>query len=170
MATTKDSRPAKKQHSDPNKAMIKTTTRTIYFVPYVPVKGKPKDTEAPPTATVSKKYGHIQFGKRAIRSLQMEGRFIKFFYDSAKNTIGWQIRSEAMSLGEAKVWKLVKLNKAGNASFSIVGIINSFRGLTKDNYKKLEIKKYVVTNQSILEKGQQYFYVKVQDTIDEEDE
>lgn len=149
--------------------MIKTTTRTIHFIPYDPKKGRTKDTEEAPTCTVSAKFGLISFSKKAVDQLQMDGKLVRFFFDSTKKIVGWQVQSKSMELAATKNWKLVKANKTGMAQFSINGILKSFIGLTKDSYKKLEIKKYVVT-QGVLEKGQQYYYVKVDEKSSDDDE
>jgi hypothetical protein len=99
----------------------------------------------------------------------MDGKLVRFFFDSTKKIVGWQVQSKSMELAATKNWKLVKANKTGMAQFSISGILKSFIGLKKDSYKKLEIKKYVVT-QGVLEKGQQYYYVKVDEKSSDDDE
>lgn len=142
--------------------MIKTTTRTIYFIPYSAKVGRKVDTDSPPTASIDTKHCILRFGRRTLQKLNMDGKFVRFFFDPDKNILGWQIQDRPMGLDEAKSWKLTKMNRSGVATFWVTGILQKFRGLTKDSYLGLEIKRYVVTNQSVIEKGQTYYYVQVQ--------
>lgn len=149
--------------------MIKTTTRTMYFTPYIPQKGKKKDESAPCFAAVDVKHGTLRLSKRTLIDLGMEGKFVKLYVDPDREAIGWQIRSDApVDELKVKLWRLVKSNSSGQAAISISGILKQFRNLEEKTYKRLEIKKYVPQNQ-VMDAGQAYFYIKVKDNDIEEE-
>jgi hypothetical protein len=151
--------------------MIKETKRKIHFITYIPTKGRPKDESKPPYASVSKKYGVLKFGKKAINALEMDKKFIKLFYEPVKKIIGWQITNH-LNEGQlkSKEWRPITPNKInGTAVISIKPIIDMFNGsLTEDSYK-CEIFKYREQS-DILSRGDVTYFVKVGKAYDENEE
>lgn len=142
--------------------MIQEVKRKIHFTSYVPEKGREKDTDNPPTVSIAIKPASIRFGPRTIAILAMEGKFISFYYEATKKIVGWTLHT---ALDEAQIksakYRLVKVNPATNSyTTTIQGILNQIKGLTKESYKNLEIKKYV-EQEGILSKGDVYYFVQL---------
>lgn len=148
--------------------MIQQTHRKIHFTEYVPEKGREKDTDAPPVATIRRKQGTIQFPKRSVAILQMEGKFISFYYEATKKIVGWVIRDNLdEKLLHSKKYRLIKVGKSGGWTTTIKGIVKAFNGrLTEETYNKLEVKKYI-EEEGILERGTIYYYVELNDKYDD---
>lgn len=148
--------------------MIQEVKKQIHFQAYIPRGGPRKDLDAPPTVTIIKKNGRIDFPARTLSKLGMEEKFISFYFEPTRKIIGWQIKSslsEGQKVGRASRWKFVKPTSNGNYHTTIKGIIDSFNGsLTKDKYKKIEIKKYI-EQEGILEKGTVYYFVELKEEV-----
>lgn len=147
--------------------MIQEVNKQIHFQSYVPVKGRKKDTDAPPTATVNKRLGKITFGSRTLAKLKMHDKFIAFYYEPTKKIVGWQIKDRLEHgelAGKHSSWKLVKTYGRGLGFYSvqIKGILDTMVGLGKDIYKNLEVKRYV-EKEGILERGSVYYFVEVKE-------
>lgn len=143
--------------------MIQQTHRTIHFTEYIPIRGREKDIDSPPLVHIDVKHNIIKFNARTLAILGMDGKFISFYMEPTKMIVGWSIReglSEEML--KMKKFRLVKSHKdSGVWTTSINGIMKAFNGrVSKDNYKKLEVKKYIET-EGVLEKGTVYYYVQL---------
>jgi len=136
-------------------------SKQILFTEYNPKVGKQPLNDA--NLNVNYKTGVIRFGSKALQTYSMEGRFIKFYIASRKNTIGWKLESRK-DLSEIKSgkWKLVRTNKARtSASFSIRGILQQFNLFQKkEGAKNCEINKYVDLSM-LAENNNVYYYAKL---------
>lgn len=105
--------------------------------------------------TVSRKFGMLSFGSHAIQMLNMKGKWIKLAFDAGNKVIAWRLK-ETLNQNEMKSgWKLVKQNKSGQFQLFVEAILKQMIGLTKDSYKKLEVKKY--KDYSLLQSDDYYF-------------
>ena len=147
--------------------MIQETHHKIYFTEYTPTQGREKDTDSPPTVRLTIKDSSISFCQRTLIKLQLDGKFIKFFYEPVKKIIGWTIHN-TLSDGElaTKKYRLVKCSSVGSYNTTIMGILRMFSSNFSKNSYKLEVKKYV-ENQDILSKGDTYYYVQITDEYEE---
>lgn len=123
--------------------MIKETLKKIHFVPYTPGKGKPKDDSDSPTLTIFADKNRFQFNKKAITEMDMNGKFIKFFFEPTKKIIGWKIE-KSIDQRMMKEWKLVKMSKSGQYPVGIKNLLEIFRKQHKlqKEYRDLPIRKF----------------------------
>lgn len=146
--------------------MITEVKRQIYFQPYVPLKGRKKDIDAPPVVTIDTKYNKIVFPARTLSILGLENKFIAFYFEPTRKIIGWRIKDNLGAgelLGRKAKWKLVKINTNGNWTCIIKGIIDNFGvSLKQEKYKNLEIKKYV-EQEGVIDKGTTYYFVELKE-------
>lgn len=141
--------------------MIQQTNRKIHFTEYVPVRGREKNTDRPPTVRVNAKSGTLNFNQRTIEILGLGGAFIKLYSESTKKIIGFTVHNHLTeSQLTSKKYRMVKVNNSGQAVIGIKGIIEQFSGIKGQTYK-CEVKKYVET-EGILEKGTTYYYVRLE--------
>lgn len=131
--------------------------RKLYLVAADSTTSRHRDVTSP-TAIVSKKYGTITFGRAALTAMGANGSFIKFYYDSDRNVVAWRFTSRLDGADlKDKTWKMVKPTSTnGTVILGIKRILNQFKGLSKDSYPGLTIKKYT-ENQSLIEGGMYYF-------------
>lgn len=146
---------------------IEETKRKIHFRPFVQTKGRPVDTEPPPTVNVSKKFGTITFSKGAVKQTNMADKFVKLFYEPTKKVIGWQVGEKGMGLEEVKSWKLCTPNpKTGTWSLGAKKLLSEFSGLTKDSYLNLPVQKYREMGALDQYSGQTFYFVEVKEPDD----
>lgn len=149
--------------------MIPQTHRKIDFIEYIPGKtAQDRSSDKPLTLTVSAKFGMVHFNKTLCYELGMIDKFIRLFYEPHKKIIGWRILERSIEHEKMRGIKLVKLNESTKSyKVSIHKMLREFKGL-KDAYPELPVKKYV--DQDMLNKGDTYYYVKLKDNKEEDDE
>lgn len=147
------------------------TKRKIHFIPFTSSKGKKKSQFADsPTMTLSVKFKMLHFSNSLVNELDLEGKFIKLFFEPTKKIIGFQVR-KSVNGDNLKDWKLVKRyagRKGTIAAYkcAVGGIINEFNGtLHKDSYKELPVCRYV--ERQGLDAGNEYFYIQINDNPEE---
>lgn len=146
--------------------MIKETTQKINFSSYEGKKGRSRDESAPVIVSVDAKWFLICFSARAIEEMNMNNKFIKFYHESTKKIIGWQLtdRLDEIAL-KSKKYRLVNQNKTtGEYKASISGILKQFMNVEPIRYK-CEVKKYRETS-DILTRGEEFFFVQLKNQKD----
>lgn len=127
-------------------------TKSLHLIGYNPHKRPPRKQKTL-NVSISTKFGYIMFSKSAVIAMNMSTNFIKIYYDSVQNVVAWRIQN-VVSLEEMKLgWKLIRVQKKGHAIISMKSVLQTMN-LTKDSYKKLEVKKY--KDYSML--GSDYYY------------
>lgn len=114
-------------------------------------------------ATVSVEYGTINIGKHAAIAMGLQKAWYKLAYDSGNKVIAWTVKNR-LDKGqmESKAWRYCKGgDKSGQISIMVKRILDTFEGLEKKSYKKLEIKSYK-DPKSILD-SDKYYYVELSD-------
>lgn len=145
---------------------IEETKKKIHFVPYTTVKGRTKDVSPPPTASVSVKYGTIQFSAGLIREAAMEGKFVRLYYEPTKKVIGWQVR-EKIDQTEMKVWKLCRPSKNGTWILGVGKLLGELKGkLHKDSYLSMPVKKYREMERLDEHANEIFYFVELVDEVD----
>lgn len=145
--------------------MIEETKKKIHFFAYSPLKGKARDTSDAPTVSINQKYSRITFGRGAIQELQMENKFIRFYYEPVKKIIGWQMRSN-VSQSEMKNWKVVKVREDGMWFCTFKKLLDTMR-LRKNVYLSIPIQKYREINPLSEYKDQIFYFIEMIDDPDE---
>lgn len=140
---------------------IKETTKRIHFIPYYPKKGRQKDLSDTPTVNVFAKAGRIQFGRIACQQMQMEGKFVRFYYEPIKKIIGWKV-TDQVDQREMKLWKVCRPHNNGVWQVSINRMLDQFQGRDKLEvvYKNLPIQKYRNIEMMALP-NDTYFYIEL---------
>lgn len=138
---------------------IEETRKKITFVPFEIKKGRAVDTSPVPTVTLNK--GALRFNKILIKELNLNGKFVKFFYDPIKNIIGWQIKTEVNLQVVGKTWKMVKQNPTiGSWTVNIGKMLELIDKKAPERvYYQLPVKKYVEANG--MDKGTVYYFVEL---------
>lgn len=154
--------------------MIKETTRKLNLISYVPQRGKPKDTEKPPMLSLNTKFGNLVFGAKAIRALDMEGKWMKLFYEPTRRIIAWRLTDKLENEEiQSKEYRLVKPNpKSGVLIVSIQGILKSFVNVKENFTYKCEIKRYREMS-DLMNRGEIFHFVQltnVEDTNEKDDD
>ena len=148
--------------------MPQQTHRQIHFTQYIPGRKK-KEKEGPLLASVSVKHGLLILPGTTLKKLGMVDKFIRLYYEPTKKIIGWQIVNDSLNQEQLKTAKLVKIYPAtNNYKTTITPMLREFKGLKKESYTSLEVKKYVETG--LLDRGTTYYYVKLKDTDDGEED
>lgn len=143
--------------------------RKLYLVAADSTSSRHRETKSP-TAIVSRKYGTITFGRAALTAMSANGSFIKFYYDSSHNVIAWRFTSRLDGADlKDKTWKMIKQGPSGTATLGIKRILNQFKGIDKESYPGLTIKKYT-ENQSLIEGGTYYFVSLDEKTVEDDNE
>lgn len=145
--------------------MIRETKAKIHFTPYIIKKGRAeKDvTEKSPVASVSVKYGRLNFTSHAIKEIGMAGKWVKLYYEPHRKIIGWRVKDKVEN-GELKTWKLCQPDKNnGTWGMSITKMLTEFKGLTQESYLNLEIQKYKDIGGGHLNQyaGETFFFIEV---------
>ena len=142
---------------------IEETKKKIHFRPWVNEKGRPVDTDPPPTVNISRKYGTITFSKAAVRQTNMDGKFVKLFYEPTKRIIGWQTR-EKVEQQEMKTWKLCKPTASGTWVLGVKKLLDEFNGGMKaESYPGLEVQKYREMGPLDQYSNQTFFFIEVKE-------
>jgi len=115
------------------------------------------------TATIQLSSNCILFGKHAQMAMNMENRFIKFYYDAVNKVVAWRIETSVTQSQLSLGWKLCKPNKVGQMVFAISNVLNNFtfKEGTK-SLKKLVIKKH--KDYSLLD-PHTYYCVEINKTV-----
>lgn len=100
----------------------------------------PKDVV---TVSVNRKSNLMNFGKKALEAMGMNGSFYKLYFNLEENTIAWKVRKE-LDFEKLKEldWRLCKADSYGQATISIVTILRGMKNLTQESYKSLIVKKF----------------------------
>ena len=142
--------------------MIVETKKRMYFIEYIPKKGREKDTDSPPTVRLNTKTGILHFGMRTLSILGMEGKFIKFYSDVAKRQIAFTLTDKLTDAQLAsKKYRMVNVKhiKAGSKyTVSVAGITKQFGDLKEISYK-CEIMKYVEKEGFLTDAT--YYYIEI---------
>lgn len=147
--------------------MIKETTKKIHFTPYTIAKGRSVDTDPAPVATVNKKFGYLSFGGKAITEMDMDGKFIKFYFEPVKRIIGWQLRTEVKH-EDMKSWKLIKQLPNKTWKVSVRKLLEQFNGrLTRESYSNTPVQKYREINPLSEYKNEVFYFVELINDPDE---
>lgn len=143
---------------------IEETRKKITFVPFEIKKGRAVDNS--PAPTVSIKNGALRFSKNLITETDLNGKFVKFFYDPLKNVIGWQVKAEVNLQFVGKTWKMVKANPGlGIWTVSIGKLLDEIDVKYKEKaWYKLPVKKYVEANG--MDKGTVYYFVELVNEVE----
>lgn len=133
----------------------------IHFVEYIPHQKAERDAKKESfTASIDVKSGYLRLGKPAIAKMNLDGKFVKFYFEPSKKIIGWKIKdSIGSSKEELSLWKPIIMGKKVQAILGIRGILSQFVGVSKENYKGLEIKHY--KDYGPLADGEELYYVKL---------
>jgi len=146
---------------------IEETKKKIHFTPYAAVKGRSKDTSPAPTASVSKKYGTIQFSKGLITETGMDGKFVRLYYEPTKKIIGWRLR-EKIDQTEMKVWKLCRPSKNGTWVLGIGKMLGEFSGrLKQDAYLSMPVQKYREVEKFDPHTGEVFYFVELMEPVED---
>ena len=110
-------------------------------------------------ATVSLKYGTLQFSKGYVRSNNLKNKFITLYGDASKKAIAWKIFDDG-DLSTLSYARQVKVNKNEcHQPISVKKILNTFSLKEKDkSFKRLTVKKY--KEGGYLHKGE-YHYIEL---------
>ncbi len=146
---------------------IKETHRKIHFTPFEIKKGRDVDDSPSPTMTLKTETGALRFSKSLITELNLDGKFVKLYYEPTKRIIGFQFKSTATD-NELKSWKLVKRNPVtGTWTVTINKMLNQFNSKpTKDLYSMMPVRKYVDST-GVMNRGDVFYYVQLIDNPDE---
>lgn len=144
--------------------MIKETTNKINFIAYRPTRGRAKNVNDAPTITLFVSKGKIQFNRYALEQMQMQGKFVRFFYEPVKKVIGWKVESQ-VSQNDMKLWRVCRTHENGVWLVSVQKMLDLFqlgrKGLAP-TYRNMEVKKY--RNVEMLSApNDTYFYVELKE-------
>ena len=106
---------------------------------FMPVKATWKKSNRKPTVTINKKK-QIFFSNAYIQKYGADGRFIKFYADVSKKTLGWHLKNSVTDFKELKIRenRQIKRNKVGVATLQIKSVLEELKLPDKD-YKQLEV-------------------------------
>ena len=150
--------------------MIEETRKKIHFVPFDINKGRDTDTSDAPRVKLT--MGSLRFTKSLLTELNLDGKFVRFFFDPIKKVVGFQVKEqvELRALkGEGK-WKMVRQNKSNHSwTVTIKKMLRANFGekIAEKNYPMAPIKKYVEMT-DVLSKGQVYYFFEIVDEVKEE--
>lgn len=146
---------------------IQETKRKINFIPFTVKKGRDKDTSPAPTMTLNQ--GKLRFSKSLITELDLNGKFVRFFYEPSRNIVGFRVE-EQINQEVMKDWKMVRQSSNGNWTVTITKILAFFhRGLESKSFEKMPVKKYVEMT-SMLDRGETFYYVVLSNEANEDEE
>lgn len=149
--------------------MIEETKKKIHFMPYSVKKGRVKDTNKPPTASVAMKYSRLTWGKKAIRDMGMGGKFVRLYFEPNRKIIGWRI-TDKLSEAElkSKVWRLCNpAPSTGVWHWSIKGMLDQMKLKEDHTYKDLEIKRYREMGIADQYSGEVFYFIEVKEDNNE---
>lgn len=136
--------------------MIKETSKTLYLVEFITHKGKKKDTSGPAVASLDGKYGILRFSSAAVKEMQAEKKFIKFYLQEDKGIIAWKFTAN-LTEEQLKSKKYRVLTSTNNQyKISISAIVKKLQNMKKES-QAYEIKKYRSTD--MFDKGEIYYYI-----------
>jgi len=144
---------------------IEETRKKIHFTAYNPDAPSPVKKEKAPTVVVNRKYNKILFGKKAMAEMDMEGKFIRLYYEPTRKIIGWQLR-EKVEQHEMKTWKLVRANEQTlSYAIGIKKMLDDMGGrLTAEAYK-VPIQKYREMATLDPHSGEIFYFVELVDEV-----
>jgi hypothetical protein len=145
---------------------IQEFKKKLHLIGFDIKKGRDVDESPAPTVTITS--GSIRFGRRAIDALQMNGKFVRFFYAQGQNIIGFQMKEKAMlgAMNELKGddrWKMVNQNgKTGLWTVSVRKLMDQYfdKGMVDKMYSDLPIQKYT-ERQSTINKGETWYIIEI---------
>lgn len=139
---------------------IQETRKKITFSPFEIKKGREVDNTPAPTVTIRK--GVLRFNSSLISELNLNGKFVKMFYDPVKGIVGFQIKEEVSLQVVGKAWKLARVNeKTKTWSITISKMLRAIGpGYDQKSYYQLPVQKYVESNG--MDKGLIYYFVELQ--------
>lgn len=109
---------------------------------FIPVSASYKKTIKKATVTINKKK-QIFFSNSYITNYGADNKFIKFFVDVNKKTLGWSLSDSVDTFKDLKRKgsRRIKKNVSGVAVLQIKGVLNEMELPNKD-YRKLTINVY----------------------------
>lgn len=142
---------------------IKESKKKIHFVPFEQARGAMASNTPAPTVSVKK--GVLFFSQKLIEELQLNGKFVRLFYDPLKKIIGFQIREQILQT-EMKTWKLVRQNKQIKIwKISIRKMLAEIGPqCVEKKYSRLPVKKYISTEP--MSRGEVYYFFEIIDEVD----
>ncbi len=120
----------------PEKQLLKSVDPTYKVTIYVKVIVD-KETEEIEYAN------NLIFSKSVINIYDLEHKYIKFFGDREKKTVGWSIIKSSSNLKGIEGIRQIKVNKNGVAVFGIARLLKSIGINLKEKKKDLLVKTYV---------------------------
>lgn len=106
------------------------------------------DTHKNNKATVNvNKQGIITFSRQYVEENGLKGKYIKFYVDINKKTLGWQVISsfdELSDLKKKKEYRKITISKIGSSIVSLVPILKKLNP-NGANYTKLTVDTYADT-------------------------
>lgn len=112
---------------------------------FIPVYNLEVEEEKGNTVSISVKFGIISFSKNYIRNKKLDGKYVRFYVDKDKKTLGWRVVNEQGNLDVLKGLKrIVPTGKDVIYRLSIKSILNKM-GITdtSKSYTKLEVQEYI---------------------------
>lgn len=149
---------------------IKETTNKINFIAYDPKKGRVKDMSEPPRVTVFVEDGKMQFPRYAIEHMNMNGKFVRFFYEPVDKVIGWKVESE-VTHSDMKQWRVCRTYQNGVWTVSVKKLLDLFqnRKALAPVYRNAIVKKYREIG-LMAKPNDTYFYIKLKEEYAERKE
>jgi len=93
------------------------------------------------------KRGILTFNRVYVKENGLKGKYIKFYTDITKKTLGWQIIStfdELSDIKKKKEYRKITTTKIGSAIISLVPILKKINP-NGVNYTKLQVDTYIDT-------------------------
>ncbi len=91
---------------------------------------------------------NLIFTKPVVDVFELKDKFIRFYADKEKKTVGWSILEKAEGLIELEGVRQIKVNAKGIVLFGIGKLLKSVNLTLKENRKNLIVKTYKSSLQS----------------------
>ena len=88
------------------------------------------------------KNGSLYFPKEVLHIYDLEGRFIKFYADKEKKSIGWKLFDKETELEGLKKIRKIKKNSLGSYTPMIKKLLDYIGYEVKSTVSKIEVKTY----------------------------
>lgn len=141
---------------------ITETRKKLTLTAFDIVRGRDKDTSPAPTITFAR--GKLLFSKGLVRELDLNTKFIKFYYDPVKLVIAFQVKDQLPfeNLKGAGRWRKVTVSRFGNWTVSLTKMVSKTFGeefLTK-LIQHIPVQKYREQN-DIINRGEVYYFIEL---------
>lgn len=113
---------------------------------FMPVHNVDIRKENKTTININKR-GIITFSRRYVEENGLRGKYVKFYVDIDKKTLGWQVIgvfNELSDLKKKKEYRKIKTTGSGNSTISLIPILKKINP-DGNNYTKLTVDTYVDT-------------------------